>query len=132
VDGTNIEIPQGRIADYCRRWNIAEFALFGSVLGDAFRPDSDVDVLVTFGPDAQWGLFDFVRMADELEEILGREVDLVSRQGIEASSNYLRRKAILNSAKVIHVAGAEGPVLGESGGTERFTRATIVAPALER
>ncbi len=56
---TRIAIPQDKIADFCRRWKITEFALFGSVLRDDFRPDSDVDVLVTFAPDARWGLFPF-------------------------------------------------------------------------
>jgi hypothetical protein len=63
-----------------------------------------VDVLVTFAPEAHRTLFDLVHMQDELREILGREVDLVSRRGIESSPNYIRRKAILSSAEVIHVA----------------------------
>jgi len=99
-----IPIDRNKIAEFCRRWKITEFALFGSVLRDDFRPDSDVDVLVTFAPDAEWSLFDMVDMQDELEKTFGRKVDLVSRRGIEASRNYLRRKAILSSAEVIHVA----------------------------
>jgi len=100
-----IEIPRDKIADFCRRWKIVEFALFGSALRDDFGPDSDVDVMVAFAADAQWGLFDLVNMKQELEEIFGQEVDLVSRRGIEASRNYIRRKAILNSAEVIYAAG---------------------------
>jgi predicted nucleotidyltransferase len=99
-----IDIPKDQIADFCRRWQITELALFGSVLRDDFRPDSDVDVLVTFAPDAQWSLFDHVDMADELRQILGRPVDLVNRRGIERSRNPLRRRAILESAQVVHVA----------------------------
>jgi predicted nucleotidyltransferase len=99
-----IPVDCNKIAEFCRRWKIAEFALFGSVLRDDFRLDSDVDVLVTFAPDAEWGLFDMVDMQDALEKIFGRKVDLVSRRGIEASRNYIRRKAILSSAEVIHVA----------------------------
>jgi uncharacterized protein len=99
-----IDIPKDQIADFCRRWKIAELALFGSVLRDDFRPDSDVDVLVTFAPDAQWSLFDHVDMEDELRQILGRPVDLVNRRGIERSRNPLRRRAILESAQVVHVA----------------------------
>ena len=64
--------------------------------------DSDVDVLVEFAPGAYWTPFDLVYVQDELKEILGREVDLVSRRGIESSRNYLRRKQILDSAEVIH------------------------------
>lgn len=104
IDGLRIEIPKDRIAEFCRRWKITELALFGSVLRDDFQPDSDVDVLVTFTPDAKWSLFDHVDMEDELEEILGRPVDLVSRRGIERSRNPFRRRAILESAQVVHVA----------------------------
>jgi predicted nucleotidyltransferase len=99
-----IDIPKEQVADFCRRWKIIELALFGSVLRDDFRPDSDVDVLVTFAPDAQWSLFDHVDMEDELRQILRRPVDLVNRRGIERSRNPSRRKAILESARVVHVA----------------------------
>ena len=99
-----IAFDRGKIGDFCRRWDITELALFGSVLRDDFGPESDVDVLVTFAPDAHRTLFDLVHMQDELKEILGREVDVVSRRGIESSPNYIRRKAILSSAEVIHVA----------------------------
>lgn len=99
-----IEIPQDKIVDFCRRWKIVEFALFGSAVRDDFGPDSDVDVLVTFAPGAGWSLFDHVEMQEELRSLLRRDVDLVSRRGIEQSRNYLRRKAILDSAEVLYVA----------------------------
>jgi hypothetical protein len=98
-----LEFSQDKIADYCRRWKITEFALFGSALKDDFSPESDIDVLVTFDKDAHWTLFDMVDMREELRNIFGRDVDLVSRRGIESSQNYLRRKAILSSTKVIYV-----------------------------
>ncbi len=98
------EIPSDKIADYCRRWKITELALFGSAVRDDFSLESDIDVLVTFDRDAHWTLFDMVDMREELKEIFGRDVDLVSRRGIESSQNYLRRKEILSSAKVIHVS----------------------------
>ena len=100
-----LEIPSEKIADYCRRWKITEIALFGSALRDDFDPESDIDVLVTFDRDAHWTLFNMVDMQEELKDIFGRDVDLVSRRGIESSHNYLRRKEILSSAKVIHVSG---------------------------
>ena len=100
----NIEIPTDKIADFCQRWKITKFAFFGSVLRDDFRPDSDVDILVTFDPDAHRTLFDMVDMQDELEAMFGRKVDLVSKRGIERSRNYLRRKTILNSAQIIYAA----------------------------
>lgn len=99
-----IPIDRKRIAEYCRKWKIIEFALFGSVLRQDFGPDSDVDVLVTFDPEAHWTLFDLVHMEDELAQILGRKADLVSRRGIESSANYIRRRAILSSVEVIHAA----------------------------
>jgi uncharacterized protein len=99
-----IPIDREKIAEFCRRWEITEFALFGSVLRDDFRPDSDVDVLVTFAPDAEWSLFDDVDMEEELSAIFGRKVDLVSRRAVERSDNWIRRKAILSTAEPVYVA----------------------------
>lgn len=98
----NIPISPAKIADFCRRWSITELAFFGSVLRDDFRPDSDVDVLVSFAPDAAWSLFDHVHMEDDLQTILGRDVDIVTRRSIERSSNWIRRQAILESAEPVY------------------------------
>ena len=92
------------IEAFCDRWQVVELALFGSVLRADFGPDSDVDVLVGFGEGARHTLFDLDDMELELKEIFGRKVDLVSRRGIEASRNYLRRDSILKSAQVIYGA----------------------------
>jgi predicted nucleotidyltransferase len=100
----SFEILKEKIADYCRRWKITELALFGSALREDFNAGSDIDILVTFDKNAHWTLFDMVDMREELKDIFGRDVDLVSRRGIESSQNYLRRKAILSSVKVIHVS----------------------------
>ncbi|HEV8712614.1 MAG TPA: nucleotidyltransferase family protein [Candidatus Binatia bacterium] len=100
----HIPIDREKIAEFCRRWKITEFALFGSVLRDDFRPDSDVDVLVTFAPDAEWSLFDIVDIQEELKQIFGREVDLVERKAVERSENYIRRKHILSSVEPVYVA----------------------------
>jgi len=97
-----IEVPKQEVEKFCRKWKITEFSFFGSVLREDFGPESDIDVLVKFSPEAHWNLFDFVHMQQELKQLFGREVDLVSRRGIEASPNYLRRKAILGSAEVIY------------------------------
>jgi len=99
-----ISLPQDQLSRFCHQWKITEFALFGSVLRDDFRPDSDVDVLVTFLPDADWSLFDHVEMRDELSAMLGRKVDLLTRNAVEQSRNQIRRRAILESAEVIHAA----------------------------
>jgi len=99
-----VPIDKEEIAAFCRRWKIAELAFFGSVLRDDFGPDSDVDVLVRFSPDAHYGLLAVSRMQAELEQILGREVDLVERTAVERSRNYLRRKAILDSVELVYAA----------------------------
>ena len=100
----HIELPQEEIATFCKKWQICEFALFGSVLRDDFNLDSDIDVLVTFSEAARHTLFDLVHMEYELKQILGREVDIVSRRGIEASRNRIRRDTILRSAEAIYAA----------------------------
>jgi predicted nucleotidyltransferase len=99
-----ITLPDEWLADFCKRWKIAEFALFGSVVRDDFQPDSDIDVLVTYAPDSHTTLFDEVEIELELEAFLGRKVDVASRRGVEQSRNPIRRKAILDSARVIYAA----------------------------
>ncbi len=99
-----IPIPQDEVAAFCRKWRITELALFGSVLRDDFTPESDVDVLARFGPDAEHTLFDLYDMEQELAAALGRKVDLVSWTAIERSENPYRRKAVLDSAQVIYDA----------------------------
>ena len=99
-----IAIPSDRIAAFCRRWQIAELALFGSVVRDDFGADSDVDVLVSFDPRAQHTLLDIVRMQDELGRIFERDVDLVTRAAVEGSRNHIRKKAILESSQVVYAA----------------------------
>lgn len=99
---TQIALPMDAIQAYCQKWGIREFALFGSVLREDFADESDIDVLVTFGEDVRYTLFDLVRMGDELEAIFGRKVDILTRKGVEESPNYIRRKSILRSAQVIY------------------------------
>ena len=101
---TAIPIPKASLTGFCRRWKVSELALFGSVLGNDFRPDSDVDVLVTFLPEAEWSLLDHIQMEEELSVLLGRKVDLISKRAIERSENWLRRRAILESAEVVYAA----------------------------
>ncbi len=102
---TKINIPKEEITEFCKKWNIKELALFGSVLSDYFDKDSDIDVLATFNAESKWSLFDLVRMKYELKEIFGRDVDLLSRRGVESSRNYIRRNAILESAEAVYEAG---------------------------
>jgi predicted nucleotidyltransferase len=94
-------LPTDAIRQFCRRWKIRELALFGSVLRTDFRPDSDVDVLVTFHDDADWGLLAHIQMQQELATLLHRPIDLISKRALERSPNWLRRETILNTAQVI-------------------------------
>ena len=100
----NIDLPKEKIAGFCNKWHVREFALFGSVLQGHFNPDSDVDVMVDFVQGKTISLFDLVAMEAELEEIFEREVDLVTRRGVEQSRNYIRRNSILTSMKVVYAA----------------------------
>lgn len=100
-----LKLGRDEIVGFCERWKITELALFGSAARGDMRPDSDVDILATFAPDADWSLFDHVAMEQELATILGRKVDLVSRRAVERSDNWIRRDAILRSAESFYVAG---------------------------
>jgi predicted nucleotidyltransferase len=91
-----LRVSKETIAEFSRKWKITEFALFGSVLREDFRPDSDVDVLVTFSPDSDWGVEHLLDMKEELEALVGRAVDLVEKRLVEESRNYIRRKHILS------------------------------------
>jgi predicted nucleotidyltransferase len=94
-------LPTDAITQFCRRWKIRELALFGSVIRADFGPESDVDVLVTFADDADWGLLTHMQMQQELTTILQRPIDLVSKRALEQSPNWVRREAILSTAQVI-------------------------------
>jgi uncharacterized protein len=98
---SRINFPIHQVVEFCERWQVNEFSLFGSVLRDDFRPDSDVDVLVSFNPSAPWSLFDLVTMQDELQKIFGRTVDLVEREGLR---NPFRKRSILSSREVIYAS----------------------------
>jgi len=99
-----VVVPQETIAAFCRKWRITELALFGSVLREDFRPDSDADVMIAFEPEAHWDFVQLSELTAELEQIFERKVDLVERRLIEGSENYLRRKHILSHLKSIYVA----------------------------
>ena len=92
-------IPRKKIATFCKRWNVSEFAIFGSAIRKDFGPKSDVDVMVVFEPDAPIGLFEMAHMQVELEALFGRSVDLVEKGGLR---NPYRRQEILKTAKVVY------------------------------
>lgn len=104
-----IELPIDEIAEFCDRWQVTEFSLFGSALRDDFQDSSDVDVMVQFHPEAHPTFRTLDQMEAELKILFCREVDLITRQGVETSSNYLRRHEILSSAQVIYATGSSLP-----------------------
>jgi hypothetical protein len=97
----HVPLPLDLIETVCRKWRIDELALFGSVLREDFSPESDVDVLVTFSPDAQLSLLDFIAIKEDLQEILHLPVDLVSKGGLR---NPFRRHEILNTRQIVYAA----------------------------
>jgi len=97
----NLQLDKELLAAFCRKWRVCELSLFGSALRDDFRPESDLDFLVSFEPDARHDLFDVIDMRDELAELLGRKVDLVEK---EALRNPWRRREILRTREVVYAA----------------------------
>ena len=104
-----LELPLGQIAGFCQRWGIARLEIFGSVLREDFRPDSDLDFLFTPGPDFKrekaYGPWAHNYMAEELAALVGREVDLIEHAQIERHRNWIRRKHILGTAQTVYVEG---------------------------
>lgn len=97
--GDRIKASPAQIAEFCQRWHIIEFALFGSVLRDDFRPDSDIDVLVTFAPRQFFTWDNWLNMQAEIEVLFKRKVDLVSKEYLK---NPYRRHEILKTCQVIY------------------------------
>ncbi len=92
-------VEAARLSAVCRKWRIAEMSLFGSALRGELRPESDVDVLVTFEPDAPWDLWDFVRLEDELSRFFGRKTDVVETSALR---NPFFRHEVLRTREVIY------------------------------
>lgn len=118
------KLTDDKIEDFCRRWEVTELALFGSVLREDFGPDSDVDVLISFTRDAGWSLLDWIEMIEELKVIFGREVDLVERRALR---NPFRRHAILPNREVIYRADRQ-PRVPDSAGSARIVNEGMVGP----
>lgn len=97
-----LALPKKEIVQFCQRWKVEEFYLFGSVLRKDFSPQSDVDVMVQFAPEAEWG-FEIVEMKQELEKVFKRKVDLLTKKSIEQSDNWIRKPEILGTARLIYV-----------------------------
>lgn len=89
------------LADLCERWRIRELSVFGSVARGSSRRDSDVDLLVTFDPDAPWSTLEIVDLREELASLFGRKVDLIEEKAIR---NPYRKASILRDKSVLYAA----------------------------
>lgn len=98
-------LPMADIAELCRKYGVTELAVFGSALREDFRPDSDIDFLVSFENDdsGPW-MNKLTGLEEDLGALFGRKVDVVFRKGLEQSRNWIRRRDILDSAVVIYEA----------------------------
>jgi len=104
----HLAVSDDRIADFCRQWKITEMSVFGSVVSKDFRPDSDIDVLVSFEADSGWSLLDVVMIQEQLAALLGRSVDLIEEAALR---NPYRRAAILESRQLVYAASGPRPWL---------------------
>lgn len=93
-----LPIPRKKVIQFCHRWEISEFSFFGSIVKGSFRDTSDIDILVSYKPGFYWSLFDHEKMEEELQQIFGRKVDLISKKAIQTSRNWIRKEEILQSA----------------------------------
>lgn len=100
----NLDIPDDRLAEFCREWQIIELSLFGSVLREDFGPGSDVDVLVEFGEQSGWSLSDVARLCAELEALFGRPVSLMERRALMKHHNGWLRHEVLSTARRVYAA----------------------------
>ena len=103
TDALSIDQLRNRLAPFCRRHGVARLEVFGSVANGETHPGSDVDLLVTFRPEVHLG-WDFFTLHEEIEQILGCKVDLLTRRSVEKDQNTIRRRSILGSAQEIYAA----------------------------
>ena len=99
---TRLGLSSQEVASFCQRWRITKLALFGSILRDDFRANSDIDLLLTFAPDARQGLLTLAKIKHELESQLNRPVDLAPEASIQTSDNWIRQREILSTAQTIY------------------------------
>ena len=101
---SHLNISKSEVEAFCKRWQLIEFSIFGSAARGTLSPASDVDVLIAFDRDAKPTLAHLSRMRRELEAMVGRQVDLVTRTAIEQSANQARRQSILRDTETIYAA----------------------------
>jgi len=99
MENMKLSFPKEEIMEFCQKWRVTEFAIFGSALRDDFSAFSDIDVLVSFADTAEITLFDLAQMQIELERLFNRPVDLVEKAALR---NPYRRREILATAQVMY------------------------------
>ena len=97
-----LNISKESLVEFCQKWKIDKLSVFGSILRDDFNSESDIDFLVTFKRDADWSLFDHVGMREELQNLIGRQVDLLTEKALANSGNWIRQKEIQETASQIY------------------------------
>ena len=95
-----MHVDGAALAEVCRRYGVKELSLFGSAVRGEMRPESDIDMMVEFEPEARVGLIRFQALVDELESLTGRRVDLVTRGGLKP---WVRPR-VLKEARIIYAA----------------------------
>ncbi len=98
----NLKIQPVQLQEICQQWQIVELALFGSVLRDDFDSESDIDILVSFAKEAKVSFFALEAIEEQLSKLFNRPVDLVTKQAIEQSHNWIRKQNILGNSSVIY------------------------------
>lgn len=96
-------LPMAQIQPFCQRWQIQELYVFGSILRDDFREDSDIDFVYRLSPIASWSFHDLLGAEQDLAVIVGRNVDLVSKKSIDRDRNWLRKQNICNTMQLVYV-----------------------------
>ena len=94
------KVDEKKLADLCRHYNVRELSLFGSAVRGEMRPGSDIDVMVEFDPGTRTGLLKFESLSEELEALVGRKIDLVTKRGLKAWV----RSQVLKEARVVYAA----------------------------
>jgi len=97
-----LNISKESLVEFCQKWKIDNLSVFGSVLRDDFNSNSDIDFLVAFEQDADWSLFDHVAMREELQKLIGRQIDLLTEKALANSANWIRQKEIQETASQIY------------------------------
>ncbi len=97
---SDVQVDETKLTDLCRQYRVQELSLFGSAVRGELRPDSDIDLLVQFLPDANIDLVDYAGLMLDLSKLLGRKVDLVSKNGLKP----LIRASVLDEARLLYAA----------------------------